>query len=153
MSSFSKAIAMKCWYDAGPATGRARQLLTWWRASLGDTSLQAYEFPTDACTPGDALRFENASTPPNVLEEVPEDFTLFPNPANNMVIIRYEGVREGTLDFILLDASGKTVVTQEISLNAGGVGVTTKHLPAGMYFGVLRQGTELIGTKRLAIYR
>jgi hypothetical protein len=62
----NKPIAFQCWADGGPSVERARDLLTFHRAGLNDSTLGAYNFPDDDCMPGIAYRFEDASTPPEL---------------------------------------------------------------------------------------
>ena len=65
----------------------------------------------------------------------PENITplsIVPNPANQLVTLRWETAQGGTLE--LLDAAGKKVLQQKIASGANSTLVTIDTLPEGLYF-------------------
>ncbi|MFK7970151.1 MAG: PKD domain-containing protein [Bacteroidia bacterium] len=76
------------------------------------------------------------------------DFTVAPNPANDIVNVNYVLETEG--EFVLLDLNGKTLLRQALTPEATTQGVSVENIPAGIYFGrVMHEGSMIVTHKIL----
>ena len=82
----------------------------------------------------------------------PEEFTIYPNPANDVIHIsgKFEGSDE--IIFELYDISGRKLVNQNSSGNAGLLTIPLDHLSTGSYtYRLVNNGTEVKSDKLIII--
>jgi len=97
----------------------------------------------------DHIEFLGAATTVQELEAVFNNFTLYPNPANNTLFIRTNELEEGArLD--ILNNLGQTVQTNFINNNNSRNPIDVSKLSNGIYFAVFQNGTTR-ETQRLVI--
>jgi len=94
-------------------------------------------------------KLELSMTPASIKDDIKETFSIFPNPANNRLQIRFTGRCD--VDLVrIIDLTGKTVMEyntamqQEIILSAG-------TLPEGFYFLQTMKENRVTGTEKLII--
>jgi hypothetical protein len=94
-------------------------------------------------------------------EEIPVEvvfenlgFGLYPNPANDQVIVDVPMENEGNVSVSIIDPSGKIALSQQKTLVKGESQFTFQlnALPNGVYFVQVRNG-ELANTRKLVIQR
>jgi hypothetical protein len=94
-------------------------------------------------------------------EEIPVEvvfenlgFGLYPNPANDQVIVDVPMEQEGNVSVSIIDPSGKIALSQQKTLVKGESQFTFQlnALPNGVYFVQVRNG-ELANTRKLVIQR
>lgn len=79
--------------------------------------------------------------------EIESDFTVFPNPAKNVLNVAYSGDSECIVT--LIDLKGRKIVASPIQKNNSSITFNTSNLNPGMYFVSLDDGENLIVRKVL----
>ena len=83
--------------------------------------------------------------------ELVSAWTVYPNPAADFVSVVFNSSKSDMGQFNLLDLNGRTVLTENMSVNTGlnqfSVDLASKNLPAGIYVATLRAGNVLKTTK------
>lgn len=133
------AIAPLCPHEFGPGIYKARALISRYDDVI-------YE---DNCgMNGSSNQFSNKT----VGDEINE-LKIYPNPAHNSFIIKFNFKEEGTNKFVLFDLLGKVMVERNISEQTGSIEISAKHISSGIYsYGVLKSGKLQINGK-LAIIK
>ena len=75
---------------------------------------------------------------------------LYPNPAKDLVTLRYHFTAESATVSIY-DIAGRTISTNVLSSSVGELQLTTSSFPAGVYIVVVRQDGVLLAQKKLVI--
>lgn len=121
------------------------------------SNTQCYTFK--ASRRSTAWRTDGSDTDPG--EEIPVEvvfenvgFGLFPNPANDHVVVEVPMENEGQVSVTILDPSGKMALSQHRTLAKGDnqFNFQLNQLPNGVYFVQVRNG-ELAHTRKLVIQR
>jgi hypothetical protein len=81
------------------------------------------------------------------------NFDLFPNPAKQIVNIRYKSNEKENIQIVICDLSGKEVYNKTMSANAGEneESINLNGFTNGMYFCTIKSNNTLIGTKKLVV--
>ena len=79
-----------------------------------------------------------------------QEFTLYPNPANDFVTLRYNFGTENTA-LEIYDLSGRTISTNLLTSSNGELQIATSSYASGMYIVVVKQGGVLLAQKKLVI--
>jgi pantothenate kinase len=78
-----------------------------------------------------------------------EQLSLFPNPAESEVNVRFIATKSGTYDVALYDATGKAILNQKAQFNEGEntASFDVVSLPRGLYVVKVSNGEELFSQK------
>jgi agmatine/peptidylarginine deiminase len=81
------------------------------------------------------------------------NFDLYPNPAKQIVNIRYKSSEKENIKIVICDLSGKEVYNKTISASAGDneESINLNGFIRGMYFCTIKSNDTLIGTKKLVV--
>ena len=82
-------------------------------------------------------------------EQKPASFSVYPNPASNVLTVSAENINDKASDITILDISGKTVLYNAV-VN-GKTQLNIENLNAGIYFYTIRSNKDIIETKKLVI--
>lgn len=110
------------------ATGYIRVNLPWQQPGIytGDNNIYALPVKVYVCPTDLAIKEVNITKDGN--------FTIFPNPANENINIRFEGMEAANASIHIYSVNGQVLYTQS-SINTQEVqSINISHLPAGMYF-------------------
>lgn len=131
-------IAELCPYDYGFGVYMARSLLMEVNPSI------RYYNACEATPAPPGGKWDGEENENNTIEaDTNEWFLLYPNPANNLLVLEYmiSGDEEINAIFELYDLSGRKVKVQNISTNR--TIIETNDLDAGMYHYALRKGESI----------
>ncbi|MFK7971343.1 MAG: T9SS type A sorting domain-containing protein [Bacteroidia bacterium] len=84
-------------------------------------------------------------------EELPVSFTVYPNPTQAAFMIKHNKIWEGNVKFALMDMTGKTVRSMDLSSDVSGQVINVSDLSAGIYFGIWRLNGEVLQGERIII--
>jgi hypothetical protein len=70
----------------------------------------------------------------------PVQVVIFPNPASEIINIRFETPTDGEISLLLLDAQGKLVKTEKIEAATTNKEINMQDLPSGIYYLRLTKG-------------
>ena len=79
------------------------------------------------------------------------EFNIFPNPANATLSVSLPNITGDDHNLILTDLAGKVVYSQALNYSENGISINTLDLPSGLYYLNLKQGSALVGTKKVMI--
>lgn len=69
-----------------------------------------------------------------IMQDQPESFTLYPNPASSLVIVEVPAIEIKDAQLSLIDLTGKVVIRQKVDAGNGKVQLDVSDLPKGLYF-------------------
>lgn len=78
-------------------------------------------------------------------------FTVFPNPANEEIIIQYENNANKKCSLIFYDLMGKIVKEEELKIGSGIYKTDVSNFAPGIYFCSLMVNGEFVSTKKLVV--
>jgi hypothetical protein len=87
--------------------------------------------------------------------EALQDWRVFPNPANQLVIVEFTLTQPETLQIELYNAFGQRLVRKDVDSKAGvenKVQLSVQHQPSGVYYLVLNNGKQ-VQSKKLIVQR
>lgn len=115
-------IAPLCPFEAGPAVYQARMLL----------GVVDYEtiYNDDDCDNSAQLRILNKGNIPKVEKAY---FNLYPNPANDVIILDYIMPVNITGELVIMDISGKEIEKYGLNQNSSNIRVSCNKLSQGIY--------------------
>jgi aminopeptidase N len=88
-----------------------------------------------------------------VNEKIETAFTLFPNPANNILHISFDSPSLSANKYLIYDAKGSLIQHHKSNTNNKQIQIDVSSLAKGVYSIVLLNGSEFFGTKRFEIIR
>ena len=105
------------------------------------------------------IRFIHSSGPCTVSDNSITDlleFKLFPNPANDVLVIQLDGLHnnQSNLSFSVVDVIGKTVIKEQLNTLSNRLSeIDVSNLNQGVYLVSLTDGQNTLQTQRLIIKR
>jgi hypothetical protein len=80
-------------------------------------------------------------------------FDVFPNPAKQIVNIRYKAMEKENIQIVISDLSGKEVYNKALTANAGDneESIHLNGFNSGMYFCTIKSNNTIVGTKKLVV--
>ena len=131
--------------------------------NLDGCSLMRYEFynvnDLNTAIASINIRFIHSSDPctvsDNSISDLPE-FKLFPNPANDVLVIQLDGLHnnQSNLSFSVVDVIGKTVIKEQLNTLSNRLSeMDVSDLNQGVYLVSLTDGQNTLQTQRLIIKR
>lgn len=77
--------------------------------------------------------------------------TVYPNPAKELVTLRYEMERPLDAEVVLLDMMGRTIASQALRGTSGEVSFRTSSLPRGTYLVSIQTERELVSRHKVIL--
>ncbi|MFK7971876.1 MAG: T9SS type A sorting domain-containing protein [Bacteroidia bacterium] len=149
-----EAIANLCPRNGGPSVGRAKDMLMLWQAEHYNEGDPIYMYDYICNEPAERLAFEDASSRPQAPGEAEIDYqlTIYPNPADKLLAVRYEVETGVDIHFQLWNTAGKVVRDLTLDANASGQAFSIEYLSSGIYFGVWKINGAWHSGERIIIH-
>ncbi|MCC6181269.1 MAG: T9SS type A sorting domain-containing protein, partial [Bacteroidia bacterium] len=77
-------------------------------------------------------------------------FKIYPNPANDVITINYDGLKETNSSIEIINTVGQTLIKQDVA-NETSQNINVSNLSNGIYFVQIKQNGKSIATKKLVI--
>lgn len=75
---------------------------------------------------------------------------IYPNPANDVITINYDGLKETNSSIEIINTVGQTLIKQDVA-NETSQNISVSNLTSGIYFVQIKQNGKSIATKKLVI--
>ncbi|MBI2270180.1 MAG: T9SS type A sorting domain-containing protein [Bacteroidetes bacterium] len=113
---------------------------------------QSSHWPTQSVNSGSVLFVDNLwlkSSPLGIFENEKRSLESYsyPNPAKDILSVRFEKSIYNSITLVMYDAIGREVNMGDITINTNSLQVNIADLPSGMYFYIIRTSEESLGNK------
>ena len=88
------------------------------------------------------------STKQNTMALLTDEFSIYPNPADDLINIEYNFSTEGSRTFLIFDMLGREMQRMVLNSNSNLAKIKTNHLVPGLYtFSIISTGQKSYGGK------